>query len=150
MFRDYRCVVLRDCVAEVIGNDLPRSNHEASLLLIEMRFRLGYRFRTIAEKSKSIGVSACREVPAPGTYRRARGSSWPTSSTEPSGRSVQSPRLRVAYGAVSEPPPGCRVEKIAAGEHASVSKNESTGGRRGRPGDPAVRRRVEYPRDRRR
>ena len=38
MFRDYRCVVLRDCVAEVIGNDLPRSNHEASLLLIEMRF----------------------------------------------------------------------------------------------------------------
>jgi ureidoacrylate peracid hydrolase len=38
MFRDYRCVVLRDCVAEVIGNDLPRSNHEASLLLVEMRF----------------------------------------------------------------------------------------------------------------
>jgi ureidoacrylate peracid hydrolase len=38
MFRDYRCVVLRDCVAEVIGSDLPRSNHEASLLLIEMRF----------------------------------------------------------------------------------------------------------------
>lgn len=38
MFRDYRCLVLRDCVAEVIGNDLPRSNHEASLLLIEMRF----------------------------------------------------------------------------------------------------------------
>src|SRR5262249_28975117 len=38
MFRDYRCLVLRDCVAEVIGNDLPRSNHEASLLLIQMRF----------------------------------------------------------------------------------------------------------------
>jgi ureidoacrylate peracid hydrolase len=38
MFRDYRCLVLRDCVAEVIGNDLPRSNHEASLLLFEMRF----------------------------------------------------------------------------------------------------------------
>lgn len=38
MFRDYRCLVLRDCVAEVIGNDLARSNHEASLLLIQMRF----------------------------------------------------------------------------------------------------------------
>jgi Isochorismatase family/WD40-like Beta Propeller Repeat len=38
MFRDYRCLVLRDCVAEVIGNDLPRTNHEASLLLFEMRF----------------------------------------------------------------------------------------------------------------
>jgi ureidoacrylate peracid hydrolase len=38
MFRDYRCLVLADCVAEVIGNDLPRSNHEASLLLIQMRF----------------------------------------------------------------------------------------------------------------
>ena len=38
MFRDYRCVLLRDCMAEVIGNDLARSNHEASLLLIQMRF----------------------------------------------------------------------------------------------------------------
>lgn len=38
MFRDYRCVLLRDCMAEVIGNTLPRSNHEASLLLIQMRF----------------------------------------------------------------------------------------------------------------
>lgn len=38
MFRDYRPIVLRDCVAEVIGNDLARSNHDASLLLIQMRF----------------------------------------------------------------------------------------------------------------
>jgi ureidoacrylate peracid hydrolase len=38
MFRDYRCVLLSDCMAEVIGNTLPRSNHEASLLLIQMRF----------------------------------------------------------------------------------------------------------------
>jgi ureidoacrylate peracid hydrolase len=38
MFRDYRCVLLSDCMAEVIGNDLARSNHEASLLLIQMRF----------------------------------------------------------------------------------------------------------------
>jgi ureidoacrylate peracid hydrolase len=35
MFRDYSCLVLEDCVAEPIGFDLPRSNHEASLLVIE-------------------------------------------------------------------------------------------------------------------
>ena len=35
MFRDYLAVVLEDCTAEPIGNDLPRSNHEASLLIIQ-------------------------------------------------------------------------------------------------------------------
>ena len=35
MFRDYLAVVLEDCTAEPIGNDLPRSNHEASLLTIQ-------------------------------------------------------------------------------------------------------------------
>ena len=38
MFRDYQCVLLRDCMAEPIGNNLPRSNHEASLLSIEVLF----------------------------------------------------------------------------------------------------------------
>ncbi|GAC1596007.1 MAG: peroxyureidoacrylate/ureidoacrylate amidohydrolase RutB [Acidimicrobiales bacterium] len=38
MFRDYRCVVLDDCTAEPIGADTPRSNHEASLLVIETLF----------------------------------------------------------------------------------------------------------------
>ena len=38
MFRDYQCVILRDCVAEPIGEKLLRSNHEASLLSIEMLF----------------------------------------------------------------------------------------------------------------
>jgi len=38
MFRDYRCLLLRDCMAEVIGHDLARSNHEASLLVMQMRF----------------------------------------------------------------------------------------------------------------
>lgn len=36
MFRDYRCVLLADCTAEPIGHDLARSNHEASLLAIQM------------------------------------------------------------------------------------------------------------------
>jgi ureidoacrylate peracid hydrolase len=38
MFRDYRCVLLSDCMAEVVGDDLPRTNHEASLFLIQSRF----------------------------------------------------------------------------------------------------------------
>ena len=38
MFRDYRCVVLEDCTAEPIGAGLARSNHEASLLVIETLF----------------------------------------------------------------------------------------------------------------
>ena len=36
MFRDYHCVVLEDCTAEAIGADLPRSNHDATLLVIQL------------------------------------------------------------------------------------------------------------------
>jgi ureidoacrylate peracid hydrolase len=36
MFRDYRCIVLEDCTAEPIGAGLARSNHDASLLVIEV------------------------------------------------------------------------------------------------------------------
>ena len=36
MFRDYLCVLLEDCMNEPIGNGLPRSNHEASLLSTEV------------------------------------------------------------------------------------------------------------------
>ena len=38
MFRDYSCVLLADCAGEPIGNDLPRSNHDASLLTIQTLF----------------------------------------------------------------------------------------------------------------
>jgi ureidoacrylate peracid hydrolase len=38
MFRDYCCVLLEDCTAEPIGEGLPRSNHEASLLVIQALF----------------------------------------------------------------------------------------------------------------
>jgi ureidoacrylate peracid hydrolase len=38
MFRDYSCLLLEDCMAEPIGHEFPRSNHEASLLLIQMMF----------------------------------------------------------------------------------------------------------------
>lgn len=36
MFRDYSCVLLEDCTGEPIGNGLLRSNHEASLLAIQL------------------------------------------------------------------------------------------------------------------
>jgi ureidoacrylate peracid hydrolase len=35
MFRDYLCVLLHDCMSEPVGHDLPRTNHEASLLTAE-------------------------------------------------------------------------------------------------------------------
>jgi Amidases related to nicotinamidase len=38
MFRDYLCLLLSDCMAEPIGGNLARSNHEASLLAIEAVF----------------------------------------------------------------------------------------------------------------
>jgi ureidoacrylate peracid hydrolase len=38
MFRDYSCVLLEDCTAEPIGHDLPRSNHDASILVIQALF----------------------------------------------------------------------------------------------------------------
>lgn len=38
MFRDYRCLLLEDCTAEPIGAGLQRSNHEATLMVLEILF----------------------------------------------------------------------------------------------------------------
>jgi ureidoacrylate peracid hydrolase len=37
-YRDYACVLLRDCCAEIVGADESRTNHDASLTLIEGNF----------------------------------------------------------------------------------------------------------------
>jgi ureidoacrylate peracid hydrolase len=37
-YRDYRCLLLSDCTSEPIGSGLARSNHEASLVVIETLF----------------------------------------------------------------------------------------------------------------
>jgi ureidoacrylate peracid hydrolase len=37
-FRDYRCLIVEDCIAEPIGSDLPRTNHDASLIVLELLF----------------------------------------------------------------------------------------------------------------
>ena len=38
MFRDYACLLLEDCASEAIGRNLSRSNHDASLLVLEVLF----------------------------------------------------------------------------------------------------------------
>jgi len=38
MYRDYRCILVSDCVAEPLGRKLPRTNQDASLLVIEVLF----------------------------------------------------------------------------------------------------------------
>lgn len=38
MFRDYKCLLLSDCTGEPIGSDLPRTNHDAALLVIQTLF----------------------------------------------------------------------------------------------------------------
>ena len=58
VFRDYSCVLLEDCTGEPIGNDLPRSNHDASLLSI--RTLLGW-VSTSDEFIKALGAA-----PGPG------------------------------------------------------------------------------------
>jgi ureidoacrylate peracid hydrolase len=37
-FRDYRCIVLEDCAAEPLGAGMARTNHEASLLVMQTDF----------------------------------------------------------------------------------------------------------------
>ena len=36
MFRDYHCLLLEDCTAEAIGAGLPRTNHDATVLVVEL------------------------------------------------------------------------------------------------------------------
>jgi ureidoacrylate peracid hydrolase len=38
MFRDYLCVLLADCIIEPVGDGLPRSNHDATLLVVQALF----------------------------------------------------------------------------------------------------------------
>jgi len=56
-YRDYHCLLLSDCTAEPIGSQLSRSNHEASLLVIETLF--GW----VADSSSLL--TALRAAPAP-------------------------------------------------------------------------------------
>lgn len=59
MFRDYSCVLLEDCTGEPIGYDFQRSNHEASLLTIEVL--LGWT----SSSTEFIRAVDAREHPLP-------------------------------------------------------------------------------------
>jgi ureidoacrylate peracid hydrolase len=54
MFRDYRCLLLADCTAEPIGQELPRSNHEASRSH-RAHVRLGLRIVRTNRGSRGAG-----------------------------------------------------------------------------------------------
>jgi ureidoacrylate peracid hydrolase len=62
-YRDYRCLLLSDCTGEPIGSGLARSNHEASLLVIETLFGWvcdSRSFLTALEQDSAATVRAGR------------------------------------------------------------------------------------------
>ena len=64
MFRDYRCLLLADCTGEPIGGDLARTNHEASLLPIQILFgwvSSSERFVSALGASAPAGATASQQ-----------------------------------------------------------------------------------------
>ena len=59
MFRDYHCLVVSDATAEPIAADAPRSNHEASLLTLELLFA-----HVATAKDVVAALSATAALPA--------------------------------------------------------------------------------------
>ena len=64
MFRNYTCLLLEDCTAEPIGRDLPRSNHEASLLVLQTLFAWVSRSDQFIQAIESR-VAAVAQYPVP-------------------------------------------------------------------------------------
>jgi ureidoacrylate peracid hydrolase len=58
MFRDYSCVVLEDCTAEPIGAGMSRTNHDASLLTIELLFGWVSNGAAVCDALAASGVGA--------------------------------------------------------------------------------------------
>jgi ureidoacrylate peracid hydrolase len=61
MFLDYQCLLLEDCTAEAIGANLPRTNHDATVLVVELL--VGWvsnsrAFETVVDAAESRVVSA--------------------------------------------------------------------------------------------
>lgn len=61
MYRDYSCVLLADCTAEPIGQEFARTNHEASLVVIQILF--GW-VSDSAEIIRALDVQPARKVKA--------------------------------------------------------------------------------------
>ena len=62
MYRDYTCILLEDCTAEPVGQGLPRSNHEASLLVIQALF--GW-VSTSADLERALAATALPALTLP-------------------------------------------------------------------------------------
>jgi len=62
MFRNYSCILLEDCTAEPIGRDLPRSNHEASLLVLQTLFAWISRSEKLIEALEERAVVVAGSV----------------------------------------------------------------------------------------
>ena len=58
MFRDYSPVLLEDCTAEPVGDGLPRSNYEATLLLVQLTFGWVSSSEKFIKALESSAVSA--------------------------------------------------------------------------------------------
>ena len=58
MFRDYSCLLLEDCAAEPIGLGLPRSNHEATLLVMQALFAW------VSDSSEFVTALDSQQLPA--------------------------------------------------------------------------------------
>jgi ureidoacrylate peracid hydrolase len=61
MFRDDTCVVLEDCTGEPIGHGLPRSHHDASLLVIQMLFGWVARSEACIKALTGLPIAAASE-----------------------------------------------------------------------------------------
>lgn len=53
-FRDYRCILLEDCVAEPIGAHLPAGNHDATLRLVELLYGWITTSRAVAQAAHAM------------------------------------------------------------------------------------------------
>jgi ureidoacrylate peracid hydrolase len=76
MFRDYHCLVLADATAEPIAADAPRSNHEASLLTLELLFAAVAQTEdliTSLRRSAPVHVDAAGRPSADGGDRQPMG-----------------------------------------------------------------------------
>ena len=60
MFRDYPCLVLSDCTAEPIAADAPRTNHEASLLTLQLLFAWVAESSAVIDALETTDVTALR------------------------------------------------------------------------------------------
>jgi len=63
MFRDYSCVLLEDCMGEPIGDGLPRSNHEASLLTMQTLFGWVSNSEEFVKSLRLMQMAATESVP---------------------------------------------------------------------------------------